>query len=314
MPEQPGEARVIDMVLASASHPRPRVRPRIGPGDDAAWLPSGEVVTTDIMVEGVHFDARSSPGDVGWKLVAVNASDVGAMGGRPTWAVLTLSLPRPLRLDWVEGFSRGLGEALAHWRIALVGGDTTASPGPVVVNLTLAGRLKRPVLRSGARAGDQIWVSGTLGDAAAGFFGTPTGVPAEGLAWLRRPQPPVELGARLGAHGLVTAMMDLSDGLSQDLPRLCAASGVGALVDPARLPLGPALAGVPDPLPYQVAFGDDYQLLFTAPPAHATAIRAVARRLGVRLSAVGVMTTEPGARLTQRDWPAPRFAHFEAPA
>lgn len=313
MPEEPGESSVIERVLASAGQAEPRVRPRVGPGDDAAWLAGGEIVTTDVMVEGVHFDQRSSPADVGWKLVAVNASDVGAMGARPTWATLTLSLPRPLRMGWVEAFAEGLGAALARWRIALVGGDTTGSPGPVFAGMTMAGRAATPVLRSGARPGDEIWVSGALGEAAAGFFGTRAGVPEAGLAWLRRPEPPVELGARLGAAGLCTAMMDLSDGLAQDLPRLCAASGVGATVDPALLPVGPSLVGEPDPLPCQVAFGDDYQLLFTAPPAHGEAIRALGRRRRVRLSRVGTIEAGSGARLRGRDWPAPRFSHFEEP-
>lgn len=307
----PDEAGVIDAILA-ASQGSGAYRPRLGAGDDAAVLAGGEVVTTDVMVEGVHFDARSSAADLGWKLVAVNASDVGAMGCRPTWALLTLSLPRPVAPAWLEGFSAGLGEALRRFGVALVGGDTTRSPGPVVVSLTLAGEGPRAVLRSGARPGDRIWVTGALGEAAAGFYGALPGAPppAEGLAWLRRPEPPVALGAALGASGRVTAMMDLSDGLARDLARLCAASRVGAVVDPDRLPRGPSLAGVADPVPFQVAFGDDYQLLFTAPPGSSAGIRALAAAHGARLSEIGEVIEGAGAALIGRPWPHALFEHF----
>ena len=285
--------------------------PRLGAGDDAAWLQSGEVVTTDTMIEGIHFDHRLSAEDLGWKLVAVNASDVGAMGGRPTWGLLTLGLPRPLDRAWLAGFCAGLAAACARYGIRLVGGDTTRSPGPVVVGLTLAGAAARPVLRSGGRPGDQLWVSGTLGDAAAGFLGVRGVAPPDGLAWLRRPEPPVALGAALGEQGLATAMMDLSDGLRRDLHRLCAASGAGASVDPDALPRGPALEGAPDPVPYQVGFGDDYQLLFSAPPERAPAIRALAADLGVRVSPIGHLDAGPAVTLRGRAWPPLAWTHFD---
>ncbi len=301
------EAGIIAAVLA-ASAGSGAYRPRLGAGDDAAVLSSGEVVTTDLMVEGTHFDGRSSASDLGWKLVAVNASDVGAMGCRPTWALLTLSLPRPARADWLADFSAGLGEALRRYGVTLIGGDTTASPGPVFVGLTMAGEGPQAAVRSGARPGDRIWVTGALGEAAAGFYRAPP--PAEGLAWLRRPDPPVALGAALGHGRLVTAMMDLSDGLATDLARLCRASGVGARVNPALLPRGPSLDGVADPVPFQVAFGDDYQLLFTADPASDAPIRALAEGLGVRLSVVGEVVEGEGATLIGRPWPPALFEHF----
>lgn len=312
MAEDLGERFVIETLLREGPAPRAGFRPLLGAGDDAAWLPSGEVVTTDTMVEGVHFDHRLSPSDLGWKLVAVNASDAGAMGARPSWALLTLCLPRPLDRAWVLAFAEGFHAAQARFEVALVGGDTTRSPGPVVASLTLAGAVSRPVLRSGGRPGDTLWVTGALGEAAAGFLGVHGRVPESGLAWLRRPDPPVRLGAALGEAGLATAMMDLSDGLAMDLPRLCAASGVGAEVEPASLPRGPALEGVADPLPWQVAFGDDYQLLFASRPEDRGAVLALAAREGVRVSEIGRLGPAGPAILRGRPWPQQRFTHFEA--
>lgn len=301
------EGQIISRLLEAAAGAG-AYAPRLGAGDDAAVLHSGEVVTTDLMVEGVHFDGRSAPGDLGWKLVAVNASDVGAMGCRPTWALCSLALPRPLNIKWFDDFLSGFTEALRHFGVTLIGGDTTRSPGPVFVSLTLAGEGPRPVTRSGARPGDRLWVTGALGEAAAGFHGLPGA--ARGLAWLRRPDPPVALGAALGARGLASAMMDLSDGLAQDLARLCLASGVRADVDPARLPLGPSLRDAPDPVPCQVAFGDDYQLLFTAPPSARAAILELGVELAVPVTEIGQISAGEGASLLGRPWPTLLFEHF----
>ena len=139
------------------------------PGDDAACVPGNAVVTVDAMVEGVHWDDKLSAADVGWKLVAVNASDINAMGALPQWAVLTLSVPQPADRIWVESFAHGLGQALEEWSIQLVGGDTTRSETNRMVSLTMTGTTEHPVGRTGAQPGDDIWVSGSLGGAAAGF-------------------------------------------------------------------------------------------------------------------------------------------------
>lgn len=312
MPDDPDERSLIATMLR---HRPPTSRHRqvadrcADPGDDAVVVGPGEVVTVDAMVEGVHWDARSSAEDVGWKLAAVNASDVGAMGCQPTWAVLSLSMPAPADGAWAEGFARGLGMGLARWGAQLVGGDTTASPGPIALSLTMAGRGIRPVGRHGARAGDDLWVTGALGDAAAGFLdGHPLG-----LRWLRRPEPPVALGAALGLHGLASAMMDLSDGLARDLDRLCQASGVGAIVEVDALPAGAALADLPAParLARQVAFGEDYQLLFTAAPAAAEAVEALAAAAGQPVTRVGRIVADGGARLRGgQPWPRALFDHF----
>ncbi len=262
-------------------------------------------LTCDTLVEGVHWDKRLSAEDVGWKAVAVNASDIAAMGGRPTWALLALSLPAPVCGDWVEGFARGLHAALDRWGIALVGGDTTRSPGLCSVGISMGGTCTRPIPRSGARVGDALWVTGCPGRAALGFYRDDP----DGLAALRRPTPPVAFGAGLAALP-VTAMMDVSDGLATDLPRLCAASGVGAAVDPRRLPVTAALGADPERLALQVAFGDDYELLFTAPPSAADAVRDLAAQEGVTVTEIGRITAEGGARLSRGEWPAPRFRHF----
>lgn len=303
MPDDPGESSVIAAILRA----RPATRGvLVDVGDDAAVLEGGEVLTSDLLVEGVHFDERLSPGDVGWKAVAVNVSDLGAMGARPAWAVLGLSLPRPLDMDWVAAFADGLGAALARWELSLVGGDTTRSSGPVVVSLTVGGRCVRPILRSGGEPGDELWVTGTLGAAAAGFL---RGGP--GAAWLRRPEPPVAFGVALGGSGLVHAMMDLSDGLATDLPRLASASGLAAEIDLEALPLDPATAEAHEPLQEGMAWGEDYQLLLAAPPAAGSALQALARSAGVRLSRIGRLTAGSGCRTSDGTWPRPGFSHFE---
>ncbi len=297
------EARIIASLLGD--HPPP---PPAGPGDDAALVPGDIAVSVDTMMEGVHFDERLSPADIGWKLVAVNASDIGACGRQPDWALLAISLPRPLREAWLADFSAGLHAALAHFGVRLIGGDTTASPGPISATLTIASLPGGPfITRGGGRPGDRIWVTGTLGAAAAGFL---HGAP-DGLAWLRRPRPPVAFGAALGASGLAHAMMDLSDGLMCDLKRLCAASGVGAIVHPERLPADPSTEGLPEPLALQVAFGEDYQLLLCAPPSSDGALKRLAQSHHIALSDIGTLTAESGATLSSKDWPKAAFSHFD---
>lgn len=299
--EDPDEAFVV-AAAARIGGARPG---GFGIGDDAALLDHDEVVTTDTMVEGVHWDGRLSAADVGWKLVAVNVSDIGAMGGTPRWAVLATALPAPLDREWVTGFFAGMQEALQAWGLVLVGGDTTRSPGPRMVSLTVGGVAPRPARRSAALPGHDLWVTGELGLAAEAFL-APNPSPVA-IAWLRRPRPPVAFGAALAGAGLVHAMLDLSDGLARDLGRLCRASGVGALVDPALLPTH-------RPLAEAVAFGEDYQLCFTAPPEAATAICSLATMHGVLVTRVGRLTEGREPRLVGgAPWPAPRFDHF-APA
>lgn len=316
MNDDPDESFVIQTLLAhrpealATTAIRGQVRP-FAPGDDAALVGQSTLVTVDTMVEGIHFDDKLSPADVGYKLVAVNASDIGAMGATPDWAVLSLSVPSPLNRTWVTEFARGLGAALEAWSIHLVGGDTTGSTGPVTASMTLAGKATHPVGRSGAMPGDLIWVTGTLGEAAAGFL---HGVP-EGLAALRRPKPPVRFGAALAAAVPLHAMMDLSDGLARDLGRMCRSSGLHAQVDPQALPTGPGLASIAEPLPAQVGFGEDYQLLFATAPQDRTTVERVAALQGIEVCTIGTFGDKsalPAAQLQGMDWPDLSFSHFKA--
>jgi thiamine-monophosphate kinase len=279
---------------------------RVPPGDDAAVLGDGTAITTDALVEGVHFDDRCAPADVGYKAVAVSVSDLAAMGARPTWATLNLSVPHH-RLGWARALSDGLGEALQRWNIALIGGDTTGSPGPAMLSLTLGGTcVGAPLTRAGARPGDDLWVTGALGLAGAGWqLPHP---PAEALAAWLRPDPPLDFALALAAAGLATAAMDLSDGLGQDLPKLAAASGLGARVRSAALPASDCLGSAP--LHLQLFGGEDYQLLFAAPPAHRVALHTLAATHGVRLSCVGALHPGAGCTLDDTPWPVGGFTHF----
>jgi len=280
----------------------------VGPGDDAAVV-GGEAITVDAFVEGIHWDERLGPEDVGYKSVAVSVSDLAAMGARPAWGVLALSVPDPVDLDWVDAMAAGVGSACRSFAVGLVGGDVTRSPGPRYLSVTMGGPCPRPVTRSGGRAGDHLWVTGTLGLAGAGYL--LEAPPPEALDALRRPRPPLSFAIALADAGLATAMMDLSDGLATDLRRLCEASGLGGRVDPDALPLHPALRHLPDPIPLQVGAGDDYQLLFAAPSRATARVRALADAHGVAVTAIGSLTPPGPVELIGRAW-SPSFSHFGA--
>jgi thiamine-monophosphate kinase len=294
-----------------------RGRPRVGPaplldvGDDIAILADGTAIGADMLVEGVHFDARLSPADVGFKAVMVNASDLGATGARPAWMTLSLALPRGVAPGWVDNFALGLHEACAALGVRLVGGDTTASPGPVVASISMGGRLAhgRALRRSDGQAGDLLALTGQLGAAAAGFYGADPEA-----AWLRRPRPPVGLGADLAGIDGVHAMMDLSDGLARDLSRLCAASGLGARVSAAALPLAPSLPAGSTGLAWATAFGEDYGLLLSLAPDALPAAQALAAAHGEQLTVIGALVDDPEVLLDGGAWPAPLFAHFPGSA
>lgn len=283
-----------------------------GVGDDCALLPDQQVISSDMMVEGVHFDNHLSAEDVGWKLVAVNASDIGAMGRTPSWATLSVAIPKEGKMSWVQDFARGLRMALSNWNISLIGGDVVRTNGPIVLSMTVGGNGRtKPIWRSGAQIGNSIFVTGHLGEAAAGFFEKNND---EGLKCLRRPKPPIEFGANIGTLGIATSMIDVSDGLHKDLLRLCEASKVGAWVDPQKLHKGPALAHLKDTLSYQTSFGEDYELLFTANPNMEPLIRQVARRYRIRVTEIGAIIPIPQkgeqAYLKDTPWPKSLFQHF----
>jgi thiamine-monophosphate kinase len=283
-----------------------------GIGDDCALISDQQVVSTDTMVEGIHFDERLSAEDIGWKLVAINASDIAAMGRPPSWTTLNVAIPSKTSMVWLKDFARGLRMALSTWNIELIGGDVVRTEGPIVLSMTMGGvGRSKPIWRSGAKIGNAVFVSGNLGEAAAGFFEKDN---KEGLRWLQRPKPPIDFGINIGTLGIATAMMDLSDGLHKDLLKLCEASNVGAMIDPKKIHKGPALAHIKSPLPYQTSFGEDYELLFTANPEMENLLRQVARRYRVRITAIGKIISipkeGPQAYLLDTPWPKPLFQHF----
>jgi thiamine-monophosphate kinase len=286
----------------------------IGIGDDCAVLEptAGHRVlaTTDLLLEDIHFRRRyAQPGDVGWKSMAVNLSDVAAMGGRPRWALVALACPHETTLDEVEAFYAGARDLASRHAVAIVGGDTTASPAGWLVNVTLLGEAVSPVLRSGARAGDVIAVTGPLGRSAAGLAvlerpSVPGGIDAAILAEVTsahlRPVPRVAEGQWLGAAGVVRAMIDLSDGLATDLGHIAEESGVHCRVEIERVPISPATREVAralgaDARAWATGGGEDYELLLTCDARAFDGLGdGLARMTGLRLHAIG-RVTGPGA-------------------
>jgi thiamine-monophosphate kinase len=262
----------------------------LGIGDDCAAIDLGGpdylLWTVDTLVEGVHFDlAYTSLEQLGWKALAVNLSDIAAMGGEPGYALLSLGWPPSRDRDRALELADGLARAAREYDTAVIGGDTVASPGGLLVTVTLTGRVpaRRMVRRSGARVGDVIWVTGCLGDAAAGLEVLKQGLKLapdlkEPLVRAHlAPRPQLPTGRLLAQEGLATAMIDLSDGVATDLFHLCRASGVGARVYAASVPLSPQVQAAAallarDPLDLALKGGEDYQLLFTSPPAQAWAL------------------------------------------
>lgn len=291
----------------------------LGIGDDAALLlpPPGRLlaVATDTLNLDVHFPGETAAADIGWKALAVNLSDLAAMGAQPAWATLSLSLPHA-DVAWVDAFLDGFLELAARQGLALVGGDTTR--GPLSVCVTVHGFVAPEAVlrREGARAGDDVWVSGSLGDAAAALVQWRAGGAADAplRARLDRPVPRVDAGLGLAA-GIASAAIDISDGLLADLGHVCDASGVGAEIDLAALPASAALASRFDAearRAVQATGGDDYELCFTAPPAQREAIAALAARSATPMTRVGRIVAGERVRALLPDggdWVAPRAGH-----
>jgi thiamine-monophosphate kinase len=309
---------------------------RVGIGDDCAVLEPGPgrllLATTDLMIEDVHFRRRwAAPADLGWKSLAVNLSDVAAMGGRPRWALIALACPDGVSVEDAEGFYSGLLALAAEHDVAVVGGDTSASPGGWLVNVTVLGEaLAAPVLRSTARAGNVVAVTGALGRAAAGLAlleqpAAPAGVTPAALDDVRdahlRPRPRVREGQWLASAGGVTAMIDLSDGLATDLGHIAEESGVGARIPLDRVPVGEGARAVAaalgrDALAWATGGGEDYELLLTCEAgAFARLADGLAAATGARLAAIGeVAPAGAGVRYTDASGRevtvAPGFEHF----
>ena len=280
----------------------------LGLTDDAALIecPPGErlVVTVDAMVEGVHFLSRDPPDLIARKLVRVNLSDLAAMAARPVGYFLTTALPKSHGDDWLAGFAAGLAQDQAEFGVTLLGGDSVSTPGPVTLTLTAFGRVAvgGEVRRGGARPGDRVFVSGTIGDGALGLEaaqGRLDGLlDAADVAFLadryRLPRPRVALGPRLS--GLASAMMDVSDGLVGDLGHICTVSGVAGVIEAASVPLSAAAARLSDWLATVLTGGDDYELLFTAPPDRQVEVRAAAEAAGVPITVIGRIEAGQGVR------------------
>ncbi len=282
----------------------------LGLSDDAAVFvpPAGRalVVAADAMVAGVHFLPDDPADGVGRKLLRVNLSDLAAMGAAPFGFLMTVSAPAGTPDSWFAGFAAGLAADQAAFGVRLLGGDTTSTPGAMTLSLTVLGSVVpgRAVLRSGARAGDGVWVSGTIGDGALGLDAL-RGRVADADGFLagryRRPEPRVGLGLRL--FGVASAAMDVSDGLVADLGHLCRASGVGAAVEAELVPLsGAARAavgamGMRAGLERCLGGGDDYELLLAVPGEREAALVAAAAACGVEVTRIGRFEAGEGVRV-----------------
>ncbi|HEV8397919.1 MAG TPA: thiamine-phosphate kinase [Vicinamibacterales bacterium] len=323
-----GEQAIIERITRRVVMP---AWVEVGPGDDAAVIkpPRGlrEVLTTDTLVDGVHFDQAFVPADaIGHRALAVNLSDLAAMGAQPRAVLLSLALPAGFAVAALDRLIDGfLRHASAH-RATLLGGNITQTTGPLVINVTAIGavRPRRALTRAGARPGDEIYVTGTVGDAAAGLAmlrASAAAAKVESVCAGRylRPEPRVRAGLQLAHHGAASSCVDLSDGLADGLRQLARASGVGVEIDVGALPMSDearawhAAAGT-DALAAALGGGDDYELLFTVRPRHRGRLRGARRRIGdLPITRIGVVTR--GSDLAVRDASGCRalplgFEHF----
>ncbi len=291
---------------------------RLGIGDDAAVLAVAAghelVVSIDTLVAGVHFPIATCANDLGWKALAVNLSDLAAMGATPAWALLALTLPNAER-GFVEGFAEGFAELAAQHRVALVGGDTTR--GSLAVSVVVHGFVPpgQALRRDGAQVGDLVFVTGTLGDAAAGLrcldprdaqahalFHAPADTRESLLARLNRPTPRTAAGISL--REFASACIDVSDGLCADLGHIANQSGVGIEIDASLLPASSALLTLfdeADRIALQASGGDDYELVFTASPAREAGLLRDLARLGCGVTRIGRVVAGDGVRLLDDD-------------
>jgi thiamine-monophosphate kinase len=293
---------------------------KLGIGDDAAVLeiPTGQhlVAATDTLNDGVHFPRDTSAFDIGYKCLAVNLSDMAAMGAIPRWVLLSLSLPE-VDSTWIESFMAGFNSLAQAHAVALVGGDTTH--GPLSISVTALGLVEqgRQLTRTGAKVGDLIVVSGTLGGAARALEMLQSGQqPAAGRHFLDRPDPRVLLGRTL--VGYANTCIDISDGLLADLGHVLESSGRGARIYVEKLPQADNLLGLEEEAKwaYQLSGGDDYELLFTLPAEQRAALKNWAAEMDIGLSIIGEIEADEGIRCIRSDGSTynPQksgFEHFE---
>jgi len=288
-----GEFEIIERYFTRQSRDKDVL---LGVGDDAAVVAVRGLaaITVDTLVAGVHFPDGIAPALLGYRAMAVNLSDLAAMGAEPRWCTLALTLPKPDEL-WLEGFSRGLFDLAERHGVSLVGGNLAR--GPLNVTIQLIGQVEpgRMLTRAGGNLGDDVYVTGTLGDSAAGValinerVDTPHGSAGAALKErFYRPVPRVEAGLALRA--LASAAIDVSDGLLADLGHICERSGCGALIDVERVPLSAELLSTFPPqiaLAHALGGGDDYELCFTAPPSRAEEIERALEATGTTATRIG---------------------------
>jgi len=329
-----GEAALIALIRSQVpSAPR---WVTTGIGDDAAVVApmrgTLDVITTDTQVEGVHFErALLSPSDIGHRTLAVNLSDLAAMGATPRVAVLSLVLPPSLATADLEAMIEGLLSLATAHDVALVGGNITRTSGPLVLGVTAIGavRRRRILTRDGGRPGDELWVTGTLGSAAAGLtwlqqqqagHAPADQEPRQGIQSYRRPTPRVRIGALLGRNRVARAGIDLSDGLADGLHQLGQASGLGALIHGSAVPMAPETVAwfahrQQHPLEAAMTGGDDYELLIAVPRSHRRRLAAIQRLShGVPLTRIGELTKtlDLVVRTETGDLPVPAgYQHFQ---
>jgi thiamine-monophosphate kinase len=322
-----GERALIDLIRSRVPQAPPWVA--LGIGDDAAVVcpepRSLDVLTTDALVDGVHFDRAFTPPDaIGHRALAVNLSDLAAMGANPRVALLSLILPADLLLSDLSALIDGLLALAARHKVALVGGNITRTPGPLCVDITAVGSVHRRkyLTRSGARPGDEVWVSGLVGSAAAGLASLATGTGRSGTmraceeAYLR-PEPRIRLGQLLARNSAASACVDLSDGLADGLHQIAQASDAGLVVDGLALPLATEarewfVTHSADPVLAAMQGGDDYELLFTVGARQRARLRTVKQALGdLRLTRIGTITTSRTVRLKTAAGESPVPAGYE---
>jgi thiamine-monophosphate kinase len=278
----------------------------LGVGDDAALLvvPAGRqlVVAVDTLVAGRHFPTHTGAFDIGWKALAVNLSDLAAMGATPAWATLSLTMPA-VDEAWLQAFADGFFALADEYGVALVGGDTTR--GPLSITVQLQGYIQpgKALRRDAAAPGQTLFVSGTLGDAACALQQLKAGGAADAfaLARLNRPEPRVALGELLA--GVAAAAIDISDGLLADLGHILDASHCGATLWPERLPASVTLQSLPPEQrqAYQFSGGDDYELCFSVAPARRGELEALLQRHAITVAEIGVLEARPGLRCRYAD-------------
>ena len=319
-----GERALISRLLARLPRPSPSLL--IGPGDDAAVVRPGraalQVLTTDALVEHVHFSrAWASPESIGHKALAVNLSDLAAMGALPRWALLSLVLPPDTPLSFVDGLVDGLAALASQHGVTVAGGNVTRSPGPVVIDVTAGGEVaqRKFITRAGAHPGDELWLSGSIGGAHAALaMLSADEAPGPALAErLHRPTPRVRLGAAIAAHRAARGLIDLSDGLGAAVTQLAEASGCGARIDADAIPVMAEARewwnakGV-DPVQVSLAGGEDYELLLAVPARWGGRLRHLRRQVtDPPLTRIGTLTRDRALVLSRRGTETPLPGGFE---